>query len=61
MRIPWSDDRAERVLGAVASLVLLMIAGMVAFVFAKAWPSFAHNGLHWFGPPARGGCAARSP
>jgi phosphate transport system permease protein len=22
---------------------------MVAFVFSKAWPSFAHNGLAWFG------------
>jgi phosphate transport system permease protein len=54
MRTPWSDDRAERVLGAVASLVLLMVAGMVAFVFAKAWPSFAHNGLHWFGNPRHG-------
>lgn len=54
MRRPWSDDRAERVLGAVASLVLLLIAGMVVFVFAKAWPSFAHNGLHWFGNPSSG-------
>ena len=52
MRTPWSDDRAERVLGAVASLVLLTIASMVVFVFAKAWPSFAHNGLHWFGNPS---------
>src|SRR4029453_7351683 len=39
----------------VASVVVLMIVGMVVFVFAKAWPSFAHNGLHWFGPPAHGG------
>lgn len=54
MRKAWSDDRAERVLGAVACLVLVTIAGMVAFVFAKAWPSFAHNGLGWFGPPAGG-------
>ncbi len=54
MRSPWSDDRAERVLGAVASLVLITIAGMVVFVFAKAWPSFAHNGLGWFGPPGHG-------
>jgi phosphate ABC transporter permease protein PstC len=54
MRTPWSDDRAERVLGAVASLVLLTIASMVVFVFAKAWPSFAHNGLHWFGNPSGG-------
>ena len=22
---------------------------MVIFVFSKAWPSFAHNGLAWFG------------
>jgi phosphate transport system permease protein len=50
MRRPWSDVRAERMLGALACLVLLIIGGMVAFVFAKAWPSFAHNGLGWFGP-----------
>jgi phosphate ABC transporter permease protein PstC len=54
MRAPWSDDRAERTLGAVACIVLLIILGMVAFVFAKAWPSFSHNGLSWFGPPAKG-------
>jgi phosphate ABC transporter permease protein PstC len=54
MRRPWSDGRAERVLGAVACLVLVTIAGMVAFVFAKAWPSFAHNGLGWFLPPEGG-------
>jgi phosphate transport system permease protein len=47
-RRPWSDHRAERVLGAVACLVLLVIAGMVVFVFEKAWPSFAHNGLGFF-------------
>jgi phosphate ABC transporter permease protein PstC len=45
----WSDRRVERLLGAVASLVLLLIGGMIVFVFAKAWPSFAHNGLAWFG------------
>jgi phosphate transport system permease protein len=45
----WTDRRVERLLGAVACLVLLLIAGMIAFVFAKAWPSFAHNGLAWFG------------
>ena len=32
-------------LGALACSVLVLIAGMVVFVFAKAWPSFAHNGL----------------
>jgi phosphate ABC transporter permease protein PstC len=36
-------------LGALASVVLVLIAGMVVFVLAKAWPSFAHNGLAWFG------------
>ena len=45
----WSDRRAERVLGALACTVLLLIAAMVVFVFSKAWPSFAHNGLAWFG------------
>lgn len=45
----WSDHRVELLLGAVACLVLLLIIGMIAFVFSKAWPSFAHNGLAWFG------------
>jgi phosphate transport system permease protein len=44
------DQRAELVLGALACLVLALIAGMIVFVFQKAWPSFAHNGLAWFGP-----------
>jgi phosphate transport system permease protein len=46
---PWSDKRTERVLGALACSLLLLIVGMVIFVFSKAWPSFAHNGLGWFG------------
>jgi phosphate transport system permease protein len=45
----WTDSRVERMLGAVACLVLVLIAGMVVFVFAKAWPSFSHNGLAWLG------------
>lgn len=44
-----SDARVERILGAVSCLVLLLIGGMIVFVFAKAWPSFAHNGLAWLG------------
>jgi phosphate ABC transporter permease protein PstC len=36
-------------LGALACATLLLIIGMVVFVFDKAWPSFAHNGLAWFG------------
>ena len=45
----WTDARVERILGAVACIVLALIAGMIIFVFQKAWPSFAHNGLAWFG------------
>ncbi|HEY0344942.1 MAG TPA: phosphate ABC transporter permease subunit PstC [Solirubrobacteraceae bacterium] len=44
-----SDKRAERMLGALASVVLLVIVLMVVSVVSKAWPSFAHNGLGWFG------------
>lgn len=49
VREPWSDRRTEFLLGAVACSVLALIAGMVVFVFAKAWPSFSNNGLTWFG------------
>jgi phosphate ABC transporter permease protein PstC len=45
----WTDTKVERILGAVACIVLALIVGMVIFVFQKAWPSFAHNGLAWFG------------
>jgi phosphate transport system permease protein len=45
-----SDQRAELLLGALACVVLALIAGMIIFVFEKAWPSFSHNGLPWFGP-----------
>jgi phosphate transport system permease protein len=45
----WSDRIAERWLRAVACVVLALIAGMVVFVISRAWPSFAHNGLAWFG------------
>jgi phosphate transport system permease protein len=45
----WTDAKVERILGAVACVVLALIAGMIVFVFQKAWPSFAHNGLAWFG------------
>jgi phosphate transport system permease protein len=43
------DQRTERLLGALACTVLVLILGMIVFVFSKAWPSFAHNGLSWFG------------
>jgi len=44
-----SDASVERILGAVSCLVLLLIGGMIVFVFSEAWPSFSHNGLAWFG------------
>jgi phosphate transport system permease protein len=44
-----ADRRAELGLGALACAVLVLVAMMVAFVFDRAWPSFAHNGLGWFG------------
>ena len=43
------DQYAEVALGVLASAVLLLIGFMIVFVFSKAWPSFAHNGLAWFG------------
>jgi phosphate transport system permease protein len=49
LRAPWSDRRAELVLGALASLVLVSIVLMIVFVAIRAWPSFQHNGLGWFG------------
>jgi phosphate transport system permease protein len=30
--------------------VIILLVAMMAFVFVAAWPSFAHNGLAWFGP-----------
>ena len=48
LREPWSDQRAERTLGALASFVLLVIVLMIVFVAVRAWPSFQHNGLSWF-------------
>jgi len=29
--------------------VVLVLLAMVVFIVVQAWPSFAHNGLHWFG------------
>jgi len=45
----WSDQRAERLLGALVCAVVGLLLAMIITVFAKAWPSFAHNGLAWFG------------
>src|SRR6516162_8663341 len=45
----WSDKRAELTLGAVVCAALAGLAAMLVFVVAQGWPSFAHNGLAWFG------------
>lgn len=48
LREPWTDRRAERTLGALASVVLILIVLMIAFVAIRAWPAFSHNGVGWF-------------
>jgi len=45
----WSDKRAELTLGALVCCVLAVVLAMFVFVLVQAWPSFAHNGLSWFG------------
>src|SRR5580658_4254672 len=45
-----TDLRAERTLGALAVAVLVLIGALLVTVLVKAWPSFSHNGLGWFGP-----------
>jgi phosphate transport system permease protein len=49
-RAALRDRRVEIVLGAAAFAVLAIIVAMLVTVFARAWPSFSHNGLAWFGP-----------
>ena len=43
------DQRAELLLGALACAVLLFVVVFTVFVVREAWPSFAANGLAWFG------------
>jgi len=43
------DQRAELWLGALVCGLIVLLLAMVVFIVAQAWPSFAHNGLHWFG------------
>ena len=45
----WSDQRAERILGALVCAVVGLLLALIVTVFVKAWPSFSHNGLAWFG------------
>lgn len=51
MRPAVLERRVELALGALAVGVLVLIALMTVTVFAKAWPSFAHNGFYrWLLP-----------
>jgi phosphate transport system permease protein len=43
------DRRAELTLGALVCVVVGLVLAMFIFVLHEAWPSFAHNGLSWFG------------
>jgi len=45
----WSDQRAERMLGELVCAVVGLLLALIITVFVKAWPSFSHNGLAWFG------------
>jgi phosphate transport system permease protein len=45
----WSDQRVERMLGALVVFVVGLLLAMIVVVFIRAWPSFSHNGLAWFG------------
>jgi phosphate transport system permease protein len=49
IRRPWPDHRAERTLGAVSLLVVLIVLGIVVVVLVGAWPTIEHQGLSWFG------------
>ena len=44
-----ADQRAELGLGALSVAVVVLLVAMFAFILVQAWPSFAHNGLDWFG------------
>jgi phosphate transport system permease protein len=45
----WSDQRVERMLGALICAVVGLLLALIVTVFVRGWPSFAHNGLSWFG------------
>ncbi len=44
----WSDQRVERMLGALVVFVVGLLLALITVVFVRAWPSFSHNGLAWF-------------
>jgi phosphate transport system permease protein len=43
LREPWSDHRAERLLGAVAVFLCSLVILIVVFVFIRALPTLEHN------------------
>jgi phosphate transport system permease protein len=45
----WSDQRVERMLGALVLGVVALLLALIVVVFIHGWASFAHNGLSWFG------------
>jgi ABC-type phosphate transport system permease subunit len=45
----WSDQRVERMLGALVCAVVGLLLAMIVTVLVRGWPSFSHNGLAWFG------------
>ncbi len=45
----WTDQHAERLLGVLVCTVVALLLALMATVLIRAWPSFAHNGLAWFG------------
>jgi ABC-type phosphate transport system permease subunit len=45
----WSDQRVERMLGALVLFVVGLLLALIVVVFLRGWPSFSHNGLAWFG------------
>ena len=45
----FSDRRVEPLLGALVIFVVGLLLAMIISVFLRGWPSFAHNGLSWFG------------
>ncbi len=46
----WPDRRVGQWLGALVCAVVALLLAMIVSVLLRGWPSFAHNGLAWFGP-----------
>jgi phosphate transport system permease protein len=45
----WPDRRVELMLGALVCAVVGLLLALIVTVVVRGWPSFAHNGLAWFG------------